>query len=130
LLSTPIRVFDSRNSNPPAAPSRPKAPLSAGTATQLQITGATVGGVFVPAGAVGVIGNVTVTSVVANGWLNLYPAGGPTPTPATPSNINYQPSENALANSCTVALNSSGQMDIFAAQGTADVIFDVVGYLL
>jgi hypothetical protein len=130
LLSGPIRVFDSRStgSASPAFPTRPVGPLAAGSTTTLKITGATVGGVSVPAGAAGVVGNVTVTNVAANGWLNLFPHGAPAPTPATPSNINYQPSENALANFCVVALNAAGQMDIFAEAKT-DVIFDVTGYL-
>jgi hypothetical protein len=132
LLPNPIRVFDSRitGSKNPALPGRAAGPLALGSPVTLTIAGATVGGVSVPAGAAAVIGNVTVTNVVNSGWLTLYPAGSPTPTTATPSTINYQTSDAALANACTVGLNSSGQMDILAFQGSTQVIFDVTGYIL
>jgi hypothetical protein len=114
----------------PALPGRAAGPVPAGTSITLDITGASVGGISVPAGAAGVVGNVTVTGAAAQGWLNLFPHGTPAPSSSAPSNINDQPDLIALANFCLVALNGSGQMDIFAARGTTDVIFDVTGYVL
>jgi hypothetical protein len=81
----------------------------------------------VPAGAVGVIGNVTIFSPSSGGFLTLYPAAPG--TPPNISNINFQAGDVARANACTVALNASGQIDIFAAQAQTHVIFDVTGFL-
>jgi hypothetical protein len=124
LLSAPIRVFDTRVADPPAAPSRPKGQVLAGSTTPLQITGVTVGGLLVPAGAVAVVGNVTAAVPAAIGYLTLYPAGET--APAT-SNLNYSAGVN-VANYCVVVLNGSGQMDIFS-QSQTDVIFDVTGFV-
>jgi hypothetical protein len=132
LLHNPIRVFDSRTSGAlnPALPGRAAGPLTVGSPITLQITGATVGGLSVPAGAVGVIGNVTAVDVSGIGWLTLYPAGVTTPTDLNPSTINYQAGQYAVANSCIVGLSTSGQMDILCFQSATDVIFDITGYLL
>jgi hypothetical protein len=123
-LLTPIRVFDSRTSKPPAAPSRAVGPVVGGTTQPLQITGASVGGVEVPSGAVGVIGNVTVVHAVASGYLTLYPDGVARPTT---SSLNY-PDANPICNGATVGLSSAGVLEIFAAV-TTDVIFDVTGFI-
>lgn len=91
LLSTPIRVFDSRLKDSPAAPSRAAGPVKGRTSQTLQITGATVAGVSVPAGAVGVVGNLTVVSPTAAGYLTCYPAG--VNRPGTPS-IDFRPRQH------------------------------------
>jgi hypothetical protein len=124
LLTSPIRVFDSRVADSPAAPSRPKGQVLANSTTQLQIAGVTVGGLSVPDGAVAVVGNVTAAVPAAIGFLTLFPAGGT--TPAT-SNLNYSAGVN-VANYCVVVLNAAGQMDIFS-QSQTDVIFDVTGFI-
>jgi hypothetical protein len=124
LLSIPIRVFDSRTSDPPAAPSRAAGPLSSGSTQTLQITGTSVGGVEVPADAVAVIGNVTAVDAVGPGYLTLYRYG--VTTPGT-SSINF-PAKTAVANGVTVALSSAGKLDIFASQ-TTEVIFDATGFI-
>jgi hypothetical protein len=70
LLSSPIRVFDSRTTGAtanPANPSRPAGPTVLGTPITLKIANITVGSISIPAGAVGVIGNVTVTIVSGAG---------------------------------------------------------------
>jgi hypothetical protein len=132
LLSSPIRVFDSRTTGAtanPANPSRPAGPTVLGTPITLKIANITVGSISIPAGAVGVIGNVTVTIVSGGGWLTLYPAGAPKPTTSTPSTLNFQASDSALANACTVALGTSGSIDILAFQASSHVIFDVTGFI-
>ena len=80
LLSAPIRVFDSRVADSPGAPSRAAGVLAPGTAVTVQVAGTTVGSVQVPAGAVGVIGNVTAFSPTGNGKLVVYPTGGSVPS--------------------------------------------------
>jgi hypothetical protein len=67
--------------------------------------------------------------VSGGGWLTLYPAGAPKPTTSTPSTLNFQASDSALANACTVALGTSGSIDILAFQASSHVIFDVTGFI-
>ena len=124
LLSSPIRLFDSRETDPPATPSRIAGPINAGRVQTLQITGTTVGGISVPAGAVAVIGNVTAVDASARGYLTCYPEG--VATPAT-SSLNF-PVSTSVANGVTVALSSVGQLDIYVSQ-TTDVIFDATGFI-
>ncbi len=124
LLSSPIRVFDSRTTDPPAARTRSAGPVTAGTTQTLQITGSAVSGVAVPAGAVGVIGNLTVTGATAGGYLTCYPAGVTRPPT---SSINFA-SGSTIANGVTVALSGSGQINIYASAST-QVIFDATGFV-
>jgi hypothetical protein len=131
LLASPIRVFDSRTTGSanPANSTRPSGPAELGSPITLTIAPVTVGSTMVPAGAVGVIGNVTVTEVGGGGWVTLYPDGATTPTTSTPSTLNFQASDFALANACTVALSTAGKFDILAFQSNTHVIFDVTGFL-
>jgi hypothetical protein len=124
LLSAPIRVFDSRSADTPAASSRPAGQLAAGTTTTLQITGAAVGGVSVPAGAVAVIGNVTSANPQGLGFLTLFPANATQPATST---LNFE-SVN-IANSCVMTLSPSGQLKVNVGQHATDVIFDVTGFV-
>ncbi len=122
LLSNPIRVLDTRPSNPAAI--NKGSPISGGTTYGLQVTGESVGGVQVPAGAVAVIGNVTVVNPTAAGYLTLYPGGASRPTT---SSINYVAGQ-VVANGVTMRLGPTGIMNIFAA-ATTDVIFDATGFI-
>jgi hypothetical protein len=132
LLSAPIRVFDSRVADSPGAPSRAAGVLAPGTAVTVQVAGTTVGSIEVPAGAVGVIGNVTAFSPTGNGKLVLYPTGGSVPSI---TNLNYQSSDSAIGNLCIVPLGSgsdAGQMNIeisSGSPGSANVAFDVFGFV-
>jgi hypothetical protein len=127
LLPTPIRVFDSRVTGAANAadPSRSAGPLAAQAIVTLQITGATVGGHSVPAGASAVIGNVTAVSPSADGWLTPFPHGEATPLV---SNLNFQVGDKARGNFCVVALDATGKMDVFA-QSQTQVVFDITGYV-
>jgi hypothetical protein len=78
----------------------------------------------VPANAVGVVGNVTVTEAVAGGFGTIWPSGG---WPGT-SNINFVPGVN-LANAFTVGLGPSGTVRVAAAAVT-HVVIDIAGYIL
>jgi hypothetical protein len=120
LLSAPIRLLDTR-------PSIGKLP--AGAVYVLQVTGVDVGGISVPKGATGVVGNVTVVRPTGGGDLRLYPGGAP--LPAT-SSINFA-SGQVVANGVTVGLNTGGQISIKVDMpgGTAThVIFDASGYVM
>ncbi len=118
FLANPIRLLDTRTGSP----------YTAGSTHILQVTGVVVGGISVPAGAVGVVGNVTVVGPTSGGDLRLYP--GDT-APAT-SSINFA-SGQIIANGVTVGLNSGGQLNIKVdmASGThTNVLFDASGYIL
>jgi hypothetical protein len=122
MLSSPIRVLDTRPGM--SAAIHPGAPIAGGTSYGLQVTGESVGGVEVPAGAVGVIGNVTVVNTTGAGFLTLYPAGSPRPNA---SSINFTAGQ-VIANGVIIRLGSTGAMDIFAST-TTDVIFDATGFI-
>ncbi len=122
MLPGPIRILDTRPLNPAAI--NKGTPIAGGTAYGLQVTGESVGGVSIPAGAVAVIGNITVVNPAAAGYLTLFPGGASRPTA---SSINYVVGQ-VIANGVTVRLSNTGVMDIFAA-GTTDVVFDATGFI-
>jgi hypothetical protein len=126
LLPSPIRVFDSRVSGNPADPGRAAGALTAGSVTTLQITGVSQIGstVTVPAGAVGVIGNVTAAGPAASGYLRLYPAGRPQPGT---TNLDYVKG-TTVGNFCVVGLSASGQMNVYV-EATTNVVFDITGFV-
>jgi hypothetical protein len=124
LLRAPIRVLDTRFADSPAAPTRAVGPLNAGTSVTLQMTGVSVGGISVPSGAIGVIGNLTSVNSGSLGYLRLYPAGVAVPAS---SSLNYD--KTAIANFCIVAVNGEGQMVVQANESATDVVFDVTGFV-
>jgi hypothetical protein len=120
LLSAPIRLLDTRLSI---------GKLPSGSVYVLQVTGVDVGGISVPKGATGVVGNVTVVQPTGGGDLRLYPGGAP--LPAT-SSINFANGQ-VVANGVTVGLNTGGQISIkvdMPAGTSTHVIFDASGYVM
>jgi hypothetical protein len=119
LLAQPTRLVDTRPST---------GFLGAGQAlvdynTPICYTLAGLGGI--PSTAAGVLLNVTTTQFPAAGFATVYPAGGA--VPAT-SNVNFTPSQQAVANGATVALGTGGQVCAVGQPGT-ELILDAVGYL-
>ena len=100
LLSAPIRLLDTRLLS---------GKLPAGAVLVLQVTGVDVGGISVPKGATGVVGNVTVVQPTGGCVLRLYPGGAP--LPATQLDLNFA-SGQVVANGVTVGLNTGGQISI------------------
>ncbi|MGA3058669.1 MAG: hypothetical protein ABSE70_11700, partial [Candidatus Limnocylindrales bacterium] len=82
----------------------------------------------VPAGAIAVTGNLTVTQQSSGGFLSIGPDAQNNPTSST---LNF-PLGDDRANAVTVALSGSGTLSITYAAPTlgptAHVIFDVTGY--
>jgi hypothetical protein len=117
LLSTPIRIYDTRPSG---------FPLHANSGVVVTVAGQTVGGVTVPPNVVGVIGNITVVNPSGQGWITIFAAAETAP-PDT-SNINFQTGDIARANFCVVRLNG-GEMIIYALDASTDVVFDVTGFI-
>ena len=119
LLPNPIRILDTRSGSPYAG----------GSTHTLQVTGgADLNGssTTVPAGAVAVIGNVTAVFPEGDGDLRLFPHGVSLPTT---SNLNYN-ANVTIANSATVGLDGSGQVDIFADVSATHVLFDCSGFVI
>jgi hypothetical protein len=116
---SPARILDSRNGTG-GLPGK----FSSYVARTFQVTGA--GGV--PAGAVAVIGNLTVTQQTGGGFLYAGPAAMNNPTSST---LNF-PVGDDRANAVAVALGSGGTLSVTYVSGaggaTAHAIFDVTGY--
>lgn len=133
VMLTPVRILDTRDPvNVGLA-----GPFVSAVGQDLQVTGpiATTTGpaTVVPAGATGVILNVTVVGPTANGFLSVRPADAPG-APAT-SSLNFSANE-VIPNAVTVQLPTagadSGKIEITYDAGVAgprtDVLVDVVGY--
>ncbi len=115
---TPARILDSRPA--PAQLGPYGTPWGAGQTRDVTVNG--VGGVPADAGAV--VLNVTATGTTAAGFLTIWPTGQARPEA---SNLNFV-SGQTVPNAATVRVGSSGRLSVFNAAGSADVIFDVVGY--
>ncbi len=119
-LPKPVRLLDTRTGA--AACFTPETLLAAGsTTTQLGTT--TCDGVLIPAGAQALVGNATVVSPQANGFLTLFPADATRPLIAS---SNFQTGINMNA-PFTVGLSPSGEFSIYTASGT-NLVVDVLGY--
>ncbi len=118
---TPTRLLDSRDGTGGLGI------FHSHIAQTLQITGGDGG---VPASAVAVTGNLTVTQQTAAGFLYLGPVPMNDPTSST---LNF-PIGDDRANAVTVALGSGGRLSITYAAPmlgpTAQVIFDLTGYFV
>jgi hypothetical protein len=96
-------------------------------AQSFQVSGGTS---VVPANAIAVTGNLTVTQQTKNGFLYIGPDSMNDPTSST---LNF-PLGDDRANAVDVALSSAGKLSVTYAAPTpgptAQVIFDVTGYFL
>lgn len=124
MLPTPYRVVDTRGQT--SASPQISGIRSAGSTTVVGVTGTSLPGVTgVPAGATGILTNLTVVSPQGNGFLLAFPDGSPVPTT---SNVNFT-RDQVVANSATIGLSRAGAM-AFQVRGSAShVLVDVVGYL-
>lgn len=127
---TPTRILDTRTDVGLTGP------FVSGVAQKLQVTGpvptqppggvAAVDTEVVPSTATSVVFNVTVVSPATKGFLSIRP-GDASGTPAT-SNINWDAGGANIANSVTVQLPTSGQIDIFVNGTVGEVLIDVAGF--
>jgi hypothetical protein len=122
---SPIRLVDTRPSG-----IGPRGSLYGRAGYNFQIAGQKVGLITpVPAAAIAITANVTITNQSAAGWLYLGPTVDSTPTSST---INFPKGDNR-ANGVTVALSPQGAVGAWygAASGAAtNLIIDVTGYFL
>ncbi len=116
---SPTRLLDTRIGNGLAGS------FTAGHARTFQVTGR--GGV--PANAIGVTGNLTVTGQSAAGFVALGPVASNSPKTST---INFPRGDNR-ANGVTVSLGSGGRLSatfVGPAGARTALIFDVTGYFV
>ena len=117
---TPTRILDTRNGIGGLS-----GPFVSNLARIFTVAG---GGGVVPANAVAVTGNVTVTGQTDAGFLSVGPAAANSPTTST---LNF-PAGDDRANAVTVALGAGGTLSItyvaVTPGGTAGVVVDVTGY--
>jgi len=121
---SPFRICDTRKAGPGIAANQcdtgpGRGTLGPGWAITAQITGGAV-----PANAQAVVVNLTaINHGFGPTYVSAYPAGAQTLT----SNINLA-GRTVEANLAIVRLSAAGQISVFNAAGTADVIVDVEGY--
>jgi hypothetical protein len=116
---SPSRILDTRSGNGLSGPFSSHAARTFGVANR--------GGV--PANAIAVTGNLTVTGQTSNGYLFLGPVAMNDPTSST---LNF-PRGDDRANAVTVALGGGSLSVTFVAPAPgpiAHVIFDVTGYFM
>ncbi len=114
---TPVRILDTRTTN---TPSGVAGRVAQGGSLNLQITGAN----GIPNDATAVVMNVTAVSPNVAGYVTVYPNGVSRPEA---SNLNFVPGDT-VPNLVTVGIGSAGKVNLFNANGTVDLIADVVGY--
>ena len=108
---TPNRIMDTRLGG---------SPLAANSTLHMNVRGQ--GGI--PAGAHTAVLNVTVTNPTAGSYLTLWPTGATQPVA---SDLNFV-AGLTVANKVIVKIGANGQVDVFNAAGSTQVIVDVVGW--
>jgi hypothetical protein len=124
LLPVPLRAYDSRDNAGPKLAALETRTIS--LATGKNNLNASV--LAVPPGATGAIITLTVTETVGpGGFLKLYSADLVT-APAT-SSINWAGTNQNIAVTTQVAVNSAGQVKVQGGANSTHFVIDVVGYL-
>lgn len=113
---SPTRILDTRNGI-----GGRMSPLGTGESWSLAVAGQ--GGV--PANAVAVVMNVTVTDTTSPSYLTLYPTGVTRPTA---SNLNWAAGQT-IPNLVEVKLGTGGKVDLFNHAGQTDVVADLEGWV-
>lgn len=109
---TPARILDTRS---------PSNPFGEGQVRSYTV--APAGGI--PGTAKTAILKVTAVDPSAGGFLTVWPAG--TANPPNVSNLNFVPGMT-IPNLVITQIGSGGQINIYNAFGTTDVLIDVLGY--
>jgi peptidoglycan hydrolase-like protein with peptidoglycan-binding domain len=109
----PVRLMDTRNNLGGTA--------IGATETHTLIVRGTGG---VPAGATAVALNVTVVNPTKAGFLTVFPAGATRPEA---SNLNFVAGQ-IVPNMVTVGLGAAGDIALYNAAGTTDIIVDIEGW--
>jgi uncharacterized protein YvpB len=108
---TPCRILDTRMTG---------TPLGNNSAENLTVAGVDA----VPVDATAVALNVTITGPSTASYLTVFPAGESTPVA---SNLNFSQGET-VANLTVVLVGVNGQVSLYSADGTVQVVVDLEGY--
>ena len=127
FLASPYRLLDTRPGQPSATPSR-NTPLPANTPVTVQVTGVTFSNESIPAGATGIIGNLTVTD--QGGGINVRVFAGDLASAPLASSITAFPVTPFLANNVLTRLSSDGKIKMQADNFSVDVIFDITAFIM
>jgi hypothetical protein len=120
---TPLRVLDTR----PGIAIGLSGTFGHGTARSWVVRGFGAGAI--PANAIAVTGNLTVTNQTAGGYVSVTP--GPNNNPSS-STVNFPVGDNR-ANNLTIPLGANGKVSAVyraTAGKTTNLIFDVTGYFV
>lgn len=121
---SPYRVLDTRRSSCVQCGSGAIGP---GQARDVAVAGFTppgFGGAIVPSSAGAVVVNATAVNATAGTYLTLSPTGEPPPVAST---VNTGAGA-IVANLATVLLGSGGDLSVYNAAGSIDVVLDIEGY--
>ena len=119
FLTTPVRAYDSRNTTDGKL-GAPGKDGSVNNPRVIQITGVITG---IPANAVGLVGNLTVTQGSGANFATIWPGGA---WPGT-SNVNFNADD--AANSFQIGISGGGSVSLASWQ-PAHAIIDIAGYVL
>ena len=117
---TPVRLLDTR---PESAVNYAGPKPGATGSVDVQITGQ----VGVPANAVAVVLNVTLTEASAPGYVQVYPTGQG--TPGASSNLNAESVGQTIPNAVIAPIGDGGRVTLYTMAGT-HLIADVSGYFV
>ncbi len=115
---SPARILDTRTGTG-GVPMAPVGPSSTITVPVAGVGGVPMDGVYAA------VINVTATNTTTPGYLTIYPAGTPQPLA---SSLNWTAGQT-VPNLVEVEVGTQGQVNVFNAAGSTDVIFDVEGYV-
>ncbi len=114
----PTRIVDTRSGLGAAS-----GPVAAGSNTVITA----VGKAGIPAGATGVVVNITAADGAAGGFLQAFPTGAP--VAGATSNVNIDHSNSTVADLALVGLDATGRFTIFSFRPT-QLVVDVFGYFV
>lgn len=125
LLSSPIRLLDTRPSQP--ARTNWGAALAPQQTRALQVAGFTYNGQTIPAGARAIMANITVLGPTSAGNLAVWPTGSAQPQAVA---LTFDHAGVFLANFNIVGVGSGDQINIQnQSGGNTDLVYDVVGFI-
>jgi hypothetical protein len=123
LLSSQLRLYDSRSNEPNFPGSNLKGALAPGQTRTITARGV----LGVPANAKQIVVRVTIVNATGGGFLTLYPG---TSVPNS-SNVNTTGTSQTTANIAVVNINADGTITVRNGHPTSNLgfVLDVVGYL-
>ncbi|MDQ3009631.1 MAG: putative Ig domain-containing protein [Acidobacteriota bacterium] len=122
-LAHPVRLLETRNVLGFPGCFKPNAPLN-GNQVYIQSARGTCDGLTIPTTALGVVGNATVVSPAAGGYLTLWPSTAAQPTVAT---ANYNGGQIVNRHFIVGLGNADGAFKMFS-YATTDLVIDLTGY--